>query len=65
MTFDEWWETLETRDQRRADKEIAIEAYEEGRLEAAEHILEMWKEPWPVTEARFIDRLNDYVEKLK
>ena len=36
-----------------------------GRREAAEHILAMWKEPWPVTEKRFIGRMNDYVESLK
>jgi hypothetical protein len=40
-------------------------AWEFGQLEAAQHILEMWKEPWPVSEKRFIDRLEEYVESLK
>lgn len=36
-----------------------------AKLEAAKYILEMWREPWPVHEKRFIDRLTDYVEKQK
>jgi hypothetical protein len=34
-------------------------------LEAAEHILELWHEPWPITQKAFIKRLREYVESLK
>jgi hypothetical protein len=46
--------------------ESQMKAHGKARaLEAAQHILEMWKEPWPVTQMRFIDRLEHYVESLK
>ena len=63
MTFDEWedgkpvWE-MEA-------KEIWEAAHAAGKLEAAQHILDMWNEPWPVTQKTFIDRLKSYVEELK
>jgi hypothetical protein len=41
------------------------EAVKKARLEVAEHILEMWREPWPVTQMRFIDRLERLVDGLK
>jgi hypothetical protein len=47
------------------DSSGAAAAWEFGQLEAAQHILEMWREPWPVTQMRFIDRLEKYVESLK
>jgi len=34
-------------------------------LQAAEYILHLWREPWPVSQMRFIDRLEEYVETLK
>jgi hypothetical protein len=36
-----------------------------AKLEAAEHILYLWNEPWVVTEMPFIDRLKYYIEELK
>lgn len=36
-----------------------------GKLEAAQFILYLWEEPWPVTRMRFIDRLKAYIEELK
>jgi len=44
---------------------IAEDAWKAGKLEAAEHILHLWREPWPVSQMRFIDRLEEYVESLK
>jgi F0F1-type ATP synthase membrane subunit b/b' len=41
------------------------QAIKQGQREAAEHILEMWRDPWPRTERSFIDRLEAYVEELK
>jgi hypothetical protein len=41
------------------------EAIKQAKREAAEHILEMWRDPWPVTERSFIDRLEAYVEEIK
>ena len=41
------------------------EAIKQAKREAAEHILEMWRDPWPRTERSFIDRLEAYVEELK
>jgi len=34
-------------------------------LEAAEHILELWNEPWPIRQMSFITMLREYVEELK
>lgn len=71
MTFNEFIEMKikEANDYARGvtDEEqcIAADAWEAGKLEAAQHILEMWREPWPVTQMRFIDRLEKYVESLK
>ena len=65
MTFNEWWETLTTREQNGMDKQSVSAAWELGKLEAAQHILDMWNEPWPVTQKTFIDRLKSYVEELK
>jgi len=36
-----------------------------GKLEAAEHILAMWNEAWPVTQLPFHMRLKEYAESLK
>ena len=36
-----------------------------GKLEAALKILEMWYEPWPVSQKPFIDNLQAYIEELK
>ena len=36
MKFDEWFETLETRDQRRADKDLLKEAHKEGQKDMRE-----------------------------
>lgn len=36
-----------------------------GKREAAEHILDLWRQPWPVTEKPFIKLLEAYVEELK
>lgn len=41
------------------------EAIKQAKREAVNHILEMWHEPWPRTERRFIDRLEAYAEELK
>lgn len=45
MTFDQWWATLETMEQRRADKEFTREAFAAGAAsrdaEVAEHIEEI------------------------
>ena len=41
------------------------EAIKQAKREAAEHILEMWRDPWPRKERRFIDRLESYVKELK
>jgi hypothetical protein len=34
-------------------------------LEAAEHIHELWLEPWPISQRTFISRLYDFVIKLR
>ena len=61
MTFYEWWDSLTIREQNNLDKEGAMAAWEFGQLEAAEHILEMYKtKPWV-----FAGRLVEYVESLK
>ena len=36
-----------------------------AKLDAAEHILEIWKTPWDVAQVPFVDRLKGYVESLK
>ena len=48
-----------------AEQCIAEDAWRAGKLEAAQHILDMWNEPWGVTEMSFIDRLKSYVGELK
>jgi hypothetical protein len=47
------------------DDSALQEAIKQGQREAAEHILEMWRDPWPRAPHRFIDRLETYVEELK
>jgi len=34
-------------------------------LEAAEHTLELWRQPWPVTQRGFRQNLEIYVNKLR
>ena len=41
------------------------EAIKQGQRAVAEHILEMWRDPWPRTERSFFDRLEAYAEELK
>ena len=41
------------------------QGYAAGKHDAAKHILEMWYQPWPITEKRFITNLMEYVEGLK
>ena len=71
MTFDEFIEmkVKEANDYASGvtDEEeiIAADAWEAGQLEAAEHILELWNEPWPIRQKSFIDMLREYVESLK
>ncbi len=65
MTFQEWWDNLTTREQNSMDREGAEAAWEFGKLEAAEHILELWNEPWPIRQKSFITVLVEYVESLK
>ena len=48
-----------------SDDTALQEAIKQGQREAAEHILEMWRDPWPRAPHRFIDRLETYVEELK
>jgi len=47
------------------EESIAEDAWRAGALEAAEHILALWSEPWPVTPMSFIDRLRGYVFELR
>ena len=47
------------------EEDIARDAWEAGQLEAAEHILELWNEPWPIRQQSFITVLVEYVESLK
>ena len=49
----------------KANEEIARAAFQAGKLEAAQHILDLWPEPWPVSRKTFIERLEAYVEELK
>lgn len=48
-----------------SDDTALQEAIKQAKKEAAEHILEMWRDPWPRTERRFIDRLEEYVGGLE
>lgn len=61
MTFDEWWNNLDTREQNRRIKEDAAEAFAAGKMEAAQHILDMWDSEHGIT--RFA--VSEYVEELK
>ena len=65
MGFNEWWDNLPTREQNSMDLNGAASAWEFGQLEAAEHILELWNEPWPIRQKSFITMLREYVESLK
>ena len=65
MTFDEWWNGFTTREQGRIDKYSAMDAYAAGKREAAEHILDLWRQPWGVSEKSFAKLLKAYVEELK
>jgi hypothetical protein len=47
------------------EEDIACDAWEAGKREAAEHILELWNEPWPIRQKSFITMLREYVESLK
>ncbi len=40
-------------------------AHASGKLEAAQHILDMWRQPWGVAGRPFIKLLEAYVEELK
>jgi hypothetical protein len=64
MSFEKW--LVETRPEA-VDGEIELfkNAYKSGKLEAAIKILEMWNEPWPITQKPFIDNLKAYIEELK
>jgi hypothetical protein len=44
------------------DSTALQEAIKQGQRAVAEHILEMWRDPWPRTERSFIDRLEAYVQ---
>lgn len=65
MTFDEWWKAQGFVFDDGYAYENARRAFEAGKLEAAEHILALWREPWPVSQMPFINRLEVYVEELK
>ena len=41
------------------------EGHEAGKREAAEHILDLWRQPWGVSEKSFAKLLKAYVEELK
>ena len=50
MNFEQWWETLETREQRRADKELVQEAYQAGVVSSQQreqelmaHVERLWE----------------------
>jgi hypothetical protein len=67
MTFDEWWEEFESvhPDHKFADSAaLRKAAYAAGKLEAAQHILDMWKEQM-AHETSFQTRLLAYVRELK
>jgi chromosome segregation ATPase len=48
-----------------SDDTALQQAIKQGQREAAEHILEMWRDPWPRTERSFIDRLEAYRDELR
>ena len=64
MTFDEWWNAITRQEQLSMDREGAESAWQFGQLEAAEHILQMWHQPWGVTQKSFTHNLEEYVEEL-
>ena len=41
MTFDQWWATLETREQQRADKELTREAFAAGAASRDAEVAEL------------------------
>jgi hypothetical protein len=63
MTFEEWFADAMWGNE--DFKESLRRAWEAGQLEAAEHILELWNEPWPIRQKSFITMLREYVESLK
>jgi DNA repair ATPase RecN len=58
-------ESLHLLEARDMEIERLGESIKQAKREAAEHILEMWRDPWPRKERRFIDRLESYVKELK
>lgn len=57
---------IKTADQLRHELDgIEGKANAAGKLEAAQLILALWNEPWPISRMSFIDRLEAYVNELK
>ena len=48
-----------------SDDTALQEAIKQGQREAAEHIIDMWREPYYFQQDRFFDRLKAYREELK
>ena len=64
MTFDEWFQSKQG-EPYDSMYPFARGAFEAGRLEAAQHIVDMWRQPWGVAGRPFIKLLEAYVEELK
>lgn len=64
MTFDEWFKSKQG-ESYDSMYPFARDAFAAGKLEAAQHILDLWLEPWPMSQKSFINRLREYVEELK
>ena len=63
MTFDEWFQSKQG-EPYDSMYPFARDAYAAGKLEAAQHTLDMWKEQM-AHETSFQTRLLAYVEELK
>ena len=59
MTFDEWFQSKQG-EPYDSMYPFARDAFKAGKLEAAQHILDMWCESWDL----YVD-LKKYVEELK
>lgn len=65
MTFDEYWHAQPFGWAACDAKTLAEKCYAAGKREAAQHILDVWRQPWGVAGSPFIKLLEAYVDELK